>query len=64
MKNKKFSDYVRPCLPIMGLGLLIKFLGTVAELFMPSILSYMIDDIAPTGNVSLKITIPAAYTCK
>lgn len=35
----------------MGLGLLIKFIGTVAELFMPSILSYMIDDIAPTGNV-------------
>ena len=53
MKNKKFSDYVRPCLPIMGLGLLIKFIGTVAELFMPSILSYMIDDIAPTGNVGM-----------
>lgn len=51
--TKKFSDYVRPCIPIMGLGLLIKFLGTVAELFMPSILSYMIDDIAPTGNVSM-----------
>ena len=53
MKNKKFSDYVRPCLPIMGVGLLIKFIGTVAELFMPSILSYMIDDIAPTGNVGM-----------
>lgn len=51
--NKRFSDYVRPCLPIMGLGLLIKFSGTVAELFMPSILSYMIDDIAPTGNVGM-----------
>ncbi|MBQ9116519.1 MAG: ABC transporter ATP-binding protein [Clostridia bacterium] len=51
--NKKFSDYVRPCLPIMGLGLLIKFTGTVAELFMPSILSYMIDDIVPTGNVGM-----------
>jgi len=37
----------------MGLGLLIKFIGTVAELFMPSILSYMIDDIAPTGNVGM-----------
>lgn len=51
--NKRFSDYVRPCLPIMGLGLLIKFTGTVAELFMPSILSYMIDDIAPTENVAM-----------
>ena len=53
MKNKKFSDYVRPCLPIMGLGLLIKFIGTVAELFMPSLLSYMIDDIAPTRDVGM-----------
>ena len=53
MGNKRFSDYVRPCLPIMGLGLLIKFIGTVAELFMPSLLSYMIDDIAPTRNIGM-----------
>ena len=37
----------------MGLGLLIKFIGTVAELFMPSLLSYMIDDIAPTRDVGM-----------
>ena len=37
----------------MGVGLLIKFIGTVAELFMPSLLSYMIDDIAPTRDVGM-----------
>lgn len=67
MENKRFSDYVRPFLPAMGLGLAIKFIGTVAELFIPSILSYMIDDIAPTKNVGKMfifggIMLVAAFT--
>ncbi|MDR3147214.1 MAG: hypothetical protein LBU00_02400, partial [Treponema sp.] len=35
--------YVTPSLPRMSLGLTIKFLGTVADLFLPWILAYMID---------------------
>ncbi|MBR2461190.1 MAG: ABC transporter ATP-binding protein [Clostridia bacterium] len=53
MKEKRFIDYVMPNIPIMMLGLLIKFIGTISELFLPSILSYMIDDIAPTGDVGM-----------
>lgn len=35
----------------MAVGLAIKSLGTVSELFLPMIMAYMIDDVAPTGNV-------------
>lgn len=35
----------------MALGLTIKALGTLAELFLPMIMAYMIDDVAPTGSV-------------
>lgn len=35
----------------MSAGLAIKALGTVAELFLPMIMAYMIDEVAPTGSV-------------
>lgn len=34
----------------MILGFLVKFSGTIVELALPMILSYMIDDVVPTGN--------------
>ena len=34
----------------MALGLTIKFLGTIVELALPMILSFMIDDVVPTGD--------------
>jgi ATP-binding cassette subfamily B protein len=37
----------------MSLGLTIKFLGTVADLFLPWILAYMIDTVVPQRRVSL-----------
>lgn len=42
------SDYKRR----MGLGLAIKAVGTVAELFLPLIMAYMIDELAPEKNVT------------
>ena len=35
----------------MTAGLIIKSLGTVAELFLPMIMAYMIDEVAPTGSI-------------
>jgi ATP-binding cassette subfamily B protein len=37
----------------MSLGLSVKFLGTVADLFLPWILAYMIDQVVPQRHVSL-----------
>ena len=37
----------------MILGFLVKFIATIVELALPMILSFMIDDIVPTGNKNL-----------
>ena len=34
-------------------GFVFKFSGTVVELLIPMILSYIIDDVVPTGNITL-----------
>jgi len=39
----------------MSVGLFIKVLGTVSELFIPWILAYMIDTVVPLGELSLII---------
>ncbi len=43
-------NFLRPNAPRMALGLTIKFLGTIVELALPMILSFMIDDVVPTGD--------------
>jgi ATP-binding cassette subfamily B protein len=45
--------YVKPSLPRMSLGLTVKFLGTVADLFLPWILAYMIDEVVPQKEIPL-----------
>ena len=45
--KKIFSVYLRPYIPRMSVGLLIKFTGTIMDLLLPWILSYLIDDIVP-----------------
>ncbi|MDR0642704.1 MAG: ABC transporter ATP-binding protein/permease [Treponema sp.] len=45
--------YVKPSLPRMSLGLTVKFLGTVADLFLPWILAYMIDEVVPQREIPL-----------
>lgn len=52
---KHLWEYVKPYMPRISLGLLIKFAGTIMDLLLPWILSYMIDTVAPQHNVSLVI---------
>ena len=50
---KKIAYYLRPYLFAMCVGLVIKFIGTIVDLFIPYILSHIIDDVVPTGNVRM-----------
>lgn len=50
---KHLYNYLKPYFARMTLGLVIKFSGTVAELLLPWVLSYMIDTIAPQNNINL-----------
>ncbi len=47
---KHIIAYVRPFFPKMILGFIVKFGGTVMDLFLPMLLSTIIDDIVPTGS--------------
>lgn len=51
--KKIFLCYLRPYVPRMSVGLLIKLIGTIMDLLLPWILSYLIDDVVPQGSVSL-----------
>lgn len=42
---------LRPHMGRMLFGFLFKFTGTIVELALPMILSFMIDDVVPTGNI-------------
>lgn len=48
---KKVFFYLRPHVPRMILGVTIKFTGTIMDLFLPWILSYLIDVIVPKENM-------------
>ena len=48
---KRIFPYLRPYLPRISLGLAIKFTGTIMDLLLPWILSYMIDDVVPLKAV-------------
>jgi len=50
---KKILVYLKPYLPKMVLGLIIKFSGTIMDLLLPWILAYTIDDIIPLKDVPL-----------
>ncbi|MBQ7325542.1 MAG: ABC transporter ATP-binding protein [Clostridia bacterium] len=47
---KKLFSYLSPYYPRMSLGLAIKTVGTVVELFLPWILAHIVDDVIPTGK--------------
>ncbi len=47
---KKLLHYLSPHYPRMAVGLAIKTVGTVVELFLPWILAYMVDTVRPTGD--------------
>lgn len=50
---KMIFRYLKPFVPRMSLGLTIKFIGAVMDLLLPWILSYMIDEVAPTRDMGL-----------
>ena len=52
---RKVIEYLRPYFGLMGLGVIIKLTGTIMDLFLPSILSHIIDDVAPTKNIQMVI---------
>lgn len=49
---KRLLTYLRPFIPRMSLGLLVKVCGTLVELAIPWILSYIIDDLIPLGEIN------------
>ena len=49
---RKVFDYLRPYLGRMSLGLVIKFIGTIMDLLLPWILSYLIDSIVPLRDTA------------
>lgn len=49
---KYILSYIRPFFSKMMLGFLVKFIGTIMDLFLPMLLSMIIDDIVPTGNLT------------
>lgn len=52
---KYIIRYVKPHLPTMAYGFTIKFTGTIMELLIPYILSYIIDEITPKNDISLVV---------
>lgn len=48
---KKIILYLRPNVFRMVWGVIIKFVGTIMDLFLPWILSYLIDEIVPKENI-------------
>ncbi len=44
------KKYISPHFPQMGIGLFIKFVGTIMDLFIPYILAYIIDTVIPAGQ--------------
>ena len=50
---KKILGYLKPYIGRMSLGVTIKFIGTIMDLFIPWILAHIIDNIIPTQNIKL-----------
>ena len=48
---KRIFVYLRPYVPRMILGVTIKFIGTIMDLFLPWILSYMIANVVPQKDI-------------
>ena len=47
--------YVKPHIPTMIFGCTIKFTGTILDLMIPYILSYIIDEVTPRNDIGLVI---------
>ena len=52
--------YMKPFVLSMIFGVTLKFMGTFTDLFLPSLLEYLIDDVVPTKNVRMIVICGAA----
>ncbi len=50
---KKTLVYLKPYSATAIQGLMVKFVGSIAELFLPLLLEYIIDDIVPAGDLNM-----------
>ena len=48
---RKVLEYIKPYTPRMLLGLMIKIFGTLMDLVIPYILSFIIDELVPLGEI-------------
>ncbi len=48
---KKTLVYLKPYSATAIQGLVVKFVGSIAELFLPLLLEYIIDDVVPAGDL-------------
>lgn len=57
---KRTLKYLKPYSGTVAAGLVFKFIGSVAELFLPLILDYIIDEVVPEKNTDMLIILGAA----
>ncbi len=56
----KTLNYMKPYSSTAVWAIIIKFIGAIAELFLPLLLDYIIDDIVPLRDMSMVIWLGAA----
>jgi len=49
---RTLMTYIKPYLPRLSYQFLIKFIGTITDLFLPWLLAYIIDDVVPTNDIN------------
>lgn len=57
---KRTLSYLKPYSGAVAWGLIFKFAGSVAELFLPLILDYLIDEVAPSQDVTMLVILGVA----
>ena len=57
---KLIFRYVSKYKAVIFLAIFIKLLGTLAELLLPYILEYIIDDVVPSGSLKLVLLFGGA----
>ena len=50
---KKVIEYMRPSFSLLFLGVTIKFIGALMDLFLPWVLSHIIDEVVPLNSMKL-----------
>lgn len=50
---KRLLTYIKPYIPVISIQFFFKFVGTIMDLLLPWLLSFIIDDIVPKKNISL-----------